>query len=849
MTFDMTSSSVPRVEISQYKENIYQALFESAGEGLIVADREGIIKLVNPHLLEMFGYEQDELIGEKIEKLIPDKLRKKHVSHRKEYNKAPLKRPMGTGMNLSAQKRNGMAFPVEISLNHLGSGEDMLIMALITDTTKRKAVEEKLKQSERRFFKAFHAAPVAYAIGRIKDGVFVNVNESFQGLTGYNIREIKGKTALKLADCITVKEQDRILSKLRKKQALTDLELVIFTKKGDPRICLVYAEIIELDSEPCFLAIFNDITARKEAADELQNEKDIAQRYLDIAGVMILVVGIDERVSLINKQGCKILGYKATEIIGKNWMDDFVPASVRRGVRDHFRSLISGKVDTPDTYENIISTRNGERLLVWHNTIVRNELGKILGTLSSGEDITEKRETEINIRKIESNMRGLYAIASNQKLTFEAKIRKLLQFGSERFNLPVGILSKIEGDQYHVQEAIDFEKFKGITYPLDHTFCYNVIKGNEPLYIEHTGRSKWHSHPCYKRFKLESYLGAKVLVEGNLYGTLNFSSPEPREISFTSTDRELLKLMAEWIGQEIQIQISKDRLRQLNVELEKRVDERTEELADAIHILEETNERLEKQVNETRRAQKALEESQREIRSAYAKEKELSELKSSFMTTASHEFRTPLSAILSSASLIGKYIRTEQNEQRTRHINRIKSSVKNLTEILNDFLSLEKLEEGKVQLKPETIDLVAFFNEVIEQMQAIAKAGQIIEYTHHGGRNELSSDKQLLQNILINLISNAIKYSAEGKRISIATAINRNKLTIEIKDRGYGIAKRDQSNIFKRFFRAKNAANEQGTGLGLNIVRKYVELMGGKLDFKSVLSKGTTFTVNLPLNS
>lgn len=233
------------------------------------------------------------------------------------------------------------------------------------------------------------------------------------------------------------------------------------------------------------------------------------------------------------------------------------------------------------------------------------------------------------------------------------------------------------------------------------------------------------------------------------------------------------------------------------------------------------------------------------IRKALSKEKHLNELKSRFIAMASHEFRTPLSAILSSVSLIGRYLTTEEQEKRDKHINRIKSNVSNLTGILDDFLSLSKLEEGRVESTPILFDLFGFMNELTDEMQGVAKPGQEVLVSFEGER-EVFLDKRLLKNILINLISNATKYSPSDSEIELHAEITEPYVKISVRDYGIGIPEEEQIHLFERFYRANNATNIQGTGLGLNIVQKYVTLMGGKVEFESKLDEGTTFTLFFP---
>lgn len=291
-----------------------------------------------------------------------------------------------------------------------------------------------------------------------------------------------------------------------------------------------------------------------------------------------------------------------------------------------------------------------------------------------------------------------------------------------------------------------------------------------------------------------------------------------------------------------------EKIHRLNEELESKVITRTEELASVVNKLLNTNKRLQYEVQERIAAEEALRKSEEEVRIALENEKELSELKSRFVSMASHEFRTPLSTILSSVSLIGRYTTTEQQDKREKHINRIKSAVQNLTGILNDFLSLSRLEEGKVSNKPTAFDLQLFCTEIIEELQGVLKPGQKIIKDFPKEAIQVFLDERLLKNVLFNLLSNAIKYSGEDRPIYFEiTQELPNTLCLCIKDEGIGIPEKDIPHLFSRFFRATNATNIQGTGLGLNIVKRYVELMKGKIRFESQEGKGSSFWIDLPL--
>ena len=285
---------------------------------------------------------------------------------------------------------------------------------------------------------------------------------------------------------------------------------------------------------------------------------------------------------------------------------------------------------------------------------------------------------------------------------------------------------------------------------------------------------------------------------------------------------------------------SEEQLLVYAAELEKKVHVRTEELNKSVAELEYANNFLQEQIKERKKAEE-------ETRKALDKERELNELKTKFVSIASHEFRTPLSTVLSSASLVAQYKEKGDLEKIDKHILRIKSSVNHLTSILNDFLSLGRLEEGKIEVIKETVLLCDFLKEIKEELKPTLKDGQEIQDNCHFKNQSIETDRRLIRNILFNLISNASKYSDSGKSIYLECNKKGKSVIISVRDEGIGIPENEVKHLFERFFRASNVTNIQGTGLGLNIVNRYVDLLGGKIDFSSIEGKGSTFTITLPL--
>ncbi|WP_100804443.1 PAS domain-containing sensor histidine kinase [Ulvibacter sp. MAR_2010_11] len=280
----------------------------------------------------------------------------------------------------------------------------------------------------------------------------------------------------------------------------------------------------------------------------------------------------------------------------------------------------------------------------------------------------------------------------------------------------------------------------------------------------------------------------------------------------------------------------------VEIHLQKSVHENSETLVAIILDITEQEEYTQKLENTVAKRTRQLEE-------ALTKEKELGELKTKFLSLVSHEFKTPLSGILTSATLAGKYEKEEQQDKREKHLKTIQGKVKYLNNIINDFLSIERLESGKVNYKYSNFPLSKVINEVIYDANMLLKEAQNIEYPENIDAVFLDFDEKILELVLTNLINNAIKYSSEDSTIYLTANEKNNRLTITVSDEGIGIPEAEQKYVFNRYFRAENALLNQGTGIGLNIVKTHLENLGGSITFTSVENKGTTFTVEIPMKT
>lgn len=275
-----------------------------------------------------------------------------------------------------------------------------------------------------------------------------------------------------------------------------------------------------------------------------------------------------------------------------------------------------------------------------------------------------------------------------------------------------------------------------------------------------------------------------------------------------------------------------EEIRELNHKLERKIEDRT--LA-----LQQSVEELKEEVAKRKEAEEKTSE-------ALRREKELGELKTKFLSLVSHEFKTPLSGILTSATLIAKYKETEQQDKREKHLQTIKSKVKHLDTILSDFLSMERLETGKTVFRFDTFPLSRVMNEVLYNANMFLKEGQRIEYPDDIDDLSIYFDEKILELSLSNLVNNAVKYSSENTIIRVIVEQEKDAIRIKIQDQGIGIPENEQKHIFERYFRAENALLTQGTGIGLNIVKSYMDTLGGSISFKSEMNQGSTFILTIP---
>ncbi len=524
---------------------------------------------------------------------------------------------------------------------------------------------------------------------------------------------------------------------------------------------------------------------------EDQNIDFLEAVFESIGEAMILVDDAFE-IAYANKATEKIFGHPRNELLGQK-LSILIPKEFHKRHKEHQKSYMENPVRRPmgRGMELYGKRKDGESFPIEVSlNHFRNGSRKYVVALVT--DVTERHEIQ---QKLKHYAKNLEQMVDEKTSDLKEAITELEQEVREREEAERALA---ESQELYRIIARNFPK--GTISVIDKDFKYVFIEGQELFRLGVTSES--------------------------LLGT-NFSSrlqPSIRESTL-----EALKPVFKGEPKRIEIKHKNSYYLLLSVPLKNKKGE-----VNRIMIVEQN-------ITEQKKAED-------DVKNALKKEIELGEMKSRFVSMASHEFRTPLSTILSSVFLAEKYADKGDSEKSSEHLKKIRQTVKILTEILNDFLSLGQLEEGKINLDPVPVSLKEFFDEIVEEMKGISRKGQRIESKLNLADPEVVVDQLILRNILQNLFSNSIKYSPEGSTIFFRVELKNGSLKMEVEDQGMGIPEEDKKHIFTRFFRAKNAGNIQGTGLGLNIVHKYAQLLGGDISFKSSEKKGTVFQIQVPVN-
>lgn len=620
-----------------------------------------------------------------------------------------------------------------------------------------------------------------------------------------------------------------------------------------------------------------DITDLKRTQDELIKSRELIDSVFQTADIGVAIVDEKGRYIKTNDGYAKLFGYEGKEMEGKHYTIT-IPPGKKKDFLAQFARFIAGEKEYK---ERLAVKKNGELIYVFRTVNLLKNPDDTNYLVFTARDVTKQKETEWNLERMslvasKTNNAVFITDEFGKTIWLNDGVEKMTGFKREE------VLGKRPGEILQGKDT-DKAAISRMSRQLKkHLPVSEVIKN-----YKKDGSAFWVSMdiaPVFKNNKMVNFIGVgadvtdlvrakefekeKHLLEeqqrlfdaiaknfpGGIIGVLD------KQFHYVyAGGTEIEKLGITWkqlIGANIFDHVSEESNQAAEPFLRKaflgEIVSFEAEMKDRVYSInavplssgktKEINQLLVVLYNITERKK-----AEKEVWQALLKQQQLNEMKSKFVTMASHEFRTPLSTILSSTYLIKKYTKVHEDEKTDKHIDRIEASVQALTDILNDFLSLGRIEDGNIQNNPTHFNLVEFCQSLADEFQASIKKQQTIIYHHEGKENMVCLDKQQLKGVLMNLLSNASKYSGERKKIWLISSRTKGLARFTVKDEGIGIPEEDQSHLFQTFFRAHNAADIQGTGMGLHIIKRFLDIMGGTIHFTSKVNEGSAFTIQFPM--
>lgn len=872
------------------KEKLYRTTLYSIGDGVITTDETGKVVNMNMVAESLTGWKEKEAAGKSLNEVFTIINEETKLKVENPVEKVLIKGVIvGLANHTILISKKGNKIPIADSAAPIKNSDGKIIGVVLVfrDQTVEREFNKELKERERKFSTLVSNLPgFVYRCALDKDWTMEYISEGCFDITGYKPEDFINNNVIAFNDLIHKEYQkpiwDKWIQVLKDKQTF-EYEYPIYTKQNNTRWIWergrgVYSE----DGILLFLEGFiTDVTDRKINEIEVIRQKEKAQNYLDVAEVMMIAINNDQTIAMINRKGCEVLGYKENELIGKNWFDLCMPENIKENVKTFFNKIISGELQQNEYFENAVVTKKGNiRIIGWHNNLLKDDEGNIIGTLSSGMDITEQKKLQAELETNEKKFRSLFEDHSAVKLIIDPETKNIIdanKSAEEFYGWSIAELKKMNISQINILSKAEIKNEIGLallrsktSFEFKHRIADGSIRDVEVYSSKITinGKDYLHSivHDITKKKKAEQELQKYVLaIQQNPVSIIitdanrNIEYVNPKFTESTGyTFEEVRSKNAQLLkSEELSNEEYKDIWNTVNsgkawigeLHSKKKNGAFFWERATVSAIINDKNIITNYiAIKEDITEQKKLTD---ELIRAKDKAEEMNRIKSYFFANMSHELRTPFVGILGFSELL---VESLSDPDFKGYAEQILKSAKRLTDTLNKILNLTRLEFEKYQpnftdvdVNKSIIELASLYTQTARVNNSIIKTNLLFE------NHNIKSDKKLLDEILTNLINNAVKFTNNGVIEITSRSIktdDKDALEIIVSDTGIGIPKNMQEIIWQEFRQASEGYSRtfEGTGLGLTITKKYVDLLRGEISLQSELGIGTVFTIHFPLD-
>ncbi len=875
---DQTEERAKEKELFESNEK-FSKIFQHSSDSISLTDVvTGKIFEVNDGFVKMFGYPRNEAIGKtSIELNLWSDLasRNEIVSRLKEFGS--VKNFEAIGNKKDGSKLNGLLSGELLTFNN-----NNYILFSIKDITERKLFEKELKNSEERFRKAFITSPDSININRLSDGQYVSINNGFTKMTGFTEEEVIGKSSAEIQIWADIKYRNELVEKLKTTNVVDNFEAKFRMKDGNIKDGLMSSAIIELNGEPHIISITRDISDRKKTEEEILKTKIHYQKLIEHAPDGIVQITAEGEFKYVSPSAKRIFGHPINERVNERHDELTHPEDLPKVL-----GLISDLVNNPliiPTIEYRFKDYNGNYL--WLESTFTNLLNEpnVQAIVINFRDINFRKTVEAKLRTLSQ------AVEQSPVIIVITDLKGSIEYVNPKFMEVTGYrIDEVKGQNINIlkSDMQDKDIFKNLweTILIGNTWRgeINNKKKNGKLYWEETVispildtngniinfisvgediterkkllneiisseekfRSIWEN--SVDAMRLINEKGVIINVNEsycNLFGlTKEKIIGNPFNVSYiiTESDKSLNGFKERFkngtILKKFETEINLHSGKVIWVELTNSFIEFEDKPTMLLSIIRDITDR---KVMIT------------ELTTAKEQAEEMIRLKSYFFANMSHELRTPFVGILGFAEILKD---TLQNSDERGYAEQILKSSKRLTDTLNKILNVTRLEFDKVDLNYKEFDVCRLLKSVEVFYYNSAKLNNTkISSVLQAESIMVKSDAKLLEDVLNNLVSNAVKFTKDGIiKLSAEKIVEDKKdcLVIKVEDNGIGIPEEKQSLVWQEFRQASEGMNRsfEGTGLGLTISKKYVEMLGGEISLESKENVGTVFTIKLPLDS